>query len=411
MNPSFRLTPEDIKIRQEDALEQFYSGIKSEQTKRTLGGNLKYFLLIVCSDLLKGDYKMRAQQFVEIARDDQKRATGIVMAYVKHLASRTALEKSHPNYIKPSYVPNKIKPIQKLLVMNELGLPWKKIRTLYPEIDNATQSRGYTREEIKKMLEFSDGVDTDFIILASSSGGLRVGAWEDQRWENIRPIYEIDGEYNIEEKQGKVVCATMIVYKGTSWEYQSLISIEAWEKLLAYKKIWTGIRQRTPNGDDPLLLAQNYKKKPLTVIGVKSRIATLLEKSGLRTPLTEGKRLHDVPATHGFRRYWNKVMMQTKRKKGTLSALVTKEYLLGHRGLVKTDRNYFWVDILEQVSEYLEAMPELMISDETRLRQKLEAQIERSKNLETANEKLQGAVQKISELESKVRRMEQYRSS
>jgi len=78
MNPSFKLTPEDIKIKQENALEQFYSGIRSTSTKATLDRMLRYFLMDVCADLLEGDYKQRVQQFVQIARDDQTKVTNIV---------------------------------------------------------------------------------------------------------------------------------------------------------------------------------------------------------------------------------------------------------------------------------------------------------------------------------------------
>ena len=109
MNPDFTLSVDDIKITQQNALELFYSGIKSPQTKHTMEGNLKYFLLKVCKDILEGDLEVRAQQFVDIARDDQTRAKNIVIAYVKHLVDRTKLDKTEPYYIRPSYLPNKIK--------------------------------------------------------------------------------------------------------------------------------------------------------------------------------------------------------------------------------------------------------------------------------------------------------------
>ena len=60
MNPDFKLTTNDIKIKQENALESFYSGIKSQATKETLERLLKYFLIKVCADLLQGDFKQRA---------------------------------------------------------------------------------------------------------------------------------------------------------------------------------------------------------------------------------------------------------------------------------------------------------------------------------------------------------------
>mgnify|MGYP000020553397 CR=1 FL=1 len=229
MNPKFKLTAKDIKIKQENSLELFYSGIKAKATKETMERMLRYFLVDVCTDLLQGDFGQRAQQFVEIAGEDQTKATNIIIAYVKKLRERTALDKSDSYYMNPSYLPNKIKPIKKLLTMNDVGLAWKRIYTFYPEKDNTHQGRGYARTEIRKLLEYSANIDTDFIILASSSGGLRLGAWNDLRWKDVFPIYDVDGKYRIDLKdgeQGKVVCAALIVYKNTKEQYTALISLE-----------------------------------------------------------------------------------------------------------------------------------------------------------------------------------------
>ncbi|KER07112.1 integrase family protein [Marine Group I thaumarchaeote SCGC AAA799-E16] len=412
MNPKFKLTAQDITIKQENVLELFYSGIKSQSTKETLQRLLRYFLVDVCADLLQGDFEERAEQFVTLASRDQTKATNIIIAYVKKLRERTSLDKSDPYYMNPSYLPNKIKPIKKLLTMNDVGLAWKRVYTFYPEKNNTHQGRGYTKKEIKKLLEYSTRIDTEFIILASSSGGMRLGAWNDQRWENVFPIYEVDGKYKIELKDGEkgnVVCAGMIIYKKTPEQYTALISIEAWEKLQEYKKVWTKKMSRVPTGSDHLLLNRVSSQKPVGSKTIKKRISDLLLTSGLRGPLTEGKRRHEVPTTHGFRRYWDKVMMQTESTKGTLSALVIKERLLGHYGLVKTDKNYFWTDILEHVPEYLEAMPELMINEEYRLSEKLKKKTMEGFILENELKKKDMLLQRMAELEAKVSRMQNYK--
>ena len=411
MVSNFKLTHDDIKPVHENALDLFYSGIKSKEGKRTMDGNLKKFLVDVCADILEGDYKQRAQQFVDIARDDQEKAVQMILAYVRKLRQRTNLDKIDSDYLNPSTLPNKIKPIKKILDMNGLGLGWKRIYSSYPELDNTHKGRGYTKEEIQQMLEFSDSLSTDFIILTSSSGGIRVGSWDGLTWGDIFPIYEIDGEYRIEtkkEKDVKIVCAGLTIYKGTLDEYVTLISIEAWNKLQEYKKEWTAKMKRPPVETDPLLLERFSVPKPITDIAVRNRIGKLVVRAGLRSPLVEGKRRHDVPVTHGFRRYWDKVMMEQIRKGDTLSALVKKERLLGHEGIVKTDKNYYWTNILDMVPEYLQAMPELMISDEERLKRRLDSTEQENRRLiETSKEKEQ-ALERISELEAKVERMQKY---
>ena len=376
-----------------------------------MDGNLKKFLVDVCADILEGDYRQRAQQFVDIARDDQEKAVQMILAYVRKLRQRTSLDKTDSDYLNPSTLPNKIKPIKKLLDMNGFGLGWKRIYSSYPELDNTHKGRGYTKEEIQQMLEFSDSLSTDFIILTSSSVGIRVGSWDGLTWGDIFPIYNVDGEYRIEtkkEKDVKIVCAGLTVYKGTLDEYVALISIEAWNKLQEYKKEWTVKMKRPPVETDSLLLERFSVPKPITDIAVRNRIGKLVVRAGLRSPLVEGKRRHDVPVTHGFRRYWDKVMMEQIRKGDTLSALVKKERLLGHEGIVKTDKNYYWTNILDMVPEYLQAMPELMISDEERLKRRLDSTEQENRRLiETSKEKEQ-ALERISELEAKVERMQKY---
>jgi hypothetical protein len=59
----FKLKIDDIKTTDEDALELFYSGMKSQETRRTMGGNLQRFLVDVCQDILEGDINQRAMQF------------------------------------------------------------------------------------------------------------------------------------------------------------------------------------------------------------------------------------------------------------------------------------------------------------------------------------------------------------
>lgn len=411
MKHNIRLSTNDIQVKQENALDLFYSGIKATETKRTMERNLKVFLNEACVDILQGDFKERAQQFVELAKQNQQQAIQIVLVYSTKLREKTRLNRSDSNYLNPATIPNKIKPIKKLLDMNALGLAWKRIYATYPELDNTHQGRGYSLEEIRKMLEYSDSVETSFIILASSSGGLRVGAWENITWRSVFPVYQINDEYKIELSKGetgRIVCAGMTIYKGTSDEYHTLISIEAWKKLEEYKKVWVRKIGRQPIDSDPLILERFSEPVPLTVIAIKRRVETILQKSGIRIPLTEGKRRHEVPATHGFRRYWDKVMMNSIKKKDTLGALVLKERLMGHDGLVHTDKNYYWTDILDSVPDYLEAMPDLMINEESRLEIKLQEEKKKSHEFEKTLKEKEEYILRIKELEAKVNRITKY---
>lgn len=411
MSGNIRLSADEIKSGHENALDIFYSGIRSSETRRTMNGNLEKFLLDACADIFSGDYRERARQFAEMAKEDQEKATSLVLAYARKLRERTMLDKSNPGYLNPSTLPNKVKAVKKFLDMNGLGLGWKRVYVTFPDKDNTHKGRGYTRHELQKMLEYSRSIETDFVILASSSGGFRSGSWNGQRWENVFPIYEVNGTYKIEiekDDAANVVCAGMVIYKGTPDEYVCLISLEAWNKLVEYKKIWTERMKRPPTSSDYLVLARYVKPTPITDLAIKRRIWVLLLRTGLRSPLTEGRRRHQVPITNGFRRYWDRIMMENGKRRGTLSALVIKERLMGHTGVVTTDKNYFWTDILDLVPEYLDAMPELVVGEEMRLRHKLEIEKREKEKLAASNNEKEQALQKLAELEAKVRRMEKY---
>ena len=402
----FKIKISDIKTTNEDALDLFYSGMRSQETKRTMGGNLRRFLVDVCQDILDGNMKERSKQFVDIARNDQERAMQIILAYTKLLKARTTLAKNDKNYLNPSSVPNRIKPIKKLLDMCGVGLGWKRIYSTYPEEDNIHKGRGYTRDEIKLLLEHANGLATEFFILAACSGGMRVGAWSNLKWECVFPVYQENNEYTIESDKGVIVCAAMVLYKGTREEYISLISKEAWDKLELYKKEWTRTSNRKPDNSDFLL--QKFGTSPITVDAIRKRMFTLIVKSGLRGILPEGQKRHEVPAIHGFRRFWDKVMMDATRKSDKLSSLVKKERLLGHDGIVKTDKNYYWTDILDLVSDYMVAMPDLTINDSERLRVELETEKIKNDQMALLNYEKDKALLRLDELEAKVVRMEKY---
>jgi len=71
---------------------------------------------------------------------------------------------------------------------------------------------------------------------------------------------------------------------------------------------------------------------------------------------------------NGFRRFWNKTCKEAVSKDSPLASLIKKEYMMGHTGLIRLDRNYFQAHNLELVEEYLNAVPSLTISDVQRVR-------------------------------------------
>ena len=78
---TIELDPNSIHLATSDALDNFLSGIKSEETKKPMQRNLKIFLEKVCKKLLNGDLTQRAQEFVDLAKSDQQKALAIISSY------------------------------------------------------------------------------------------------------------------------------------------------------------------------------------------------------------------------------------------------------------------------------------------------------------------------------------------
>jgi cell shape-determining protein MreC len=82
--------------------------------------------------------------------------------------------------------------------------------------------------------------------------------------------------------------------------------------------------------------------------------------------MKKGQKRHEVPVMNGFRRFWNKACKESLSRDSPLASLIKKEFMMGHTGLVKFDRNYFKTQVLELAEEYLNAVSNLTISDEER---------------------------------------------
>jgi hypothetical protein len=365
-----KLRKEDIQSISEEPLQLFYQGIKSPVTKEKYTRTLKRILCDVLEDILTGTFEERAAQFVNRSKSDPAWAMGVLLSISKKLRDRTELQKTDKDYLSPNSFSRYFKPIKKLLDMNEVPIAWKRVYSTFPESNNGNSGRGYTREEIQRMMIFTNGAIEKAIILVASSSGIRLGGFG-LTWDDVKPVYKLDDKITFdvtesEIEKAQVVCAMFTVYKGTSDEYPGFITPEAYQALQDYRTSWIKEMGKEPRPTDPLFKKEGPFIIPLTSNAVKSRMEEVLKRAGLRTPLVIGKRRHEVPVMNGFRRFFNKVNKETLSKDSPLAALIKKEFQMGHIGLVKLDRNYFQAHISELVEEYLNAVPNLTINNDAR---------------------------------------------
>ena len=254
-----------------------------------------------------------------------------------------------------------------------------------PEDIQDNDSRGWVRAEIKKLLNHANAQDSCAIFIASSSG-IRLGAF-DFLWGDIKPVYLYDGKFLFEsydvtesvEKEGRIVCAIIKVYGDAKESYFAFITPEAYDSVLEYRQTWIQKTGLEPRDEDPFFVrnvrVKNQKFVSLSEWGLSSRILRLAKDAGLRNPLAQGKRRHNVPLMNGFRRFFNKSIKESDSRDSTLAQLIKKERMMGHKaGLIPLDANYFKTHVSELIEEYLQAVPNITISEELRKQVKIEKQ-------------------------------------
>jgi len=347
-------------------------GIKAEATRKKYTRTLRRILCEIFEDVLDGDFEQRANQIVNEAKENPEWVKNLLLHLSKKLKQRTELRRDHDNYLNPSSFDSYFKPIKKLFDMNDVSISWKRIYSTYPEIDNSFVGRGWTRQEIQKMLGFANGVVDRAIILIAASSGIRSGGF-DLNWEDVTPIYKVEDELKMqiiesEEEKATVVCAMLEIYKGTTSQYPAFITAEAYSAIQDHKLEWTSDVGREPKPKEPIFKQQGLLSKRASTASIKKRVERMAEKAGLRLPLPKGQRRYDVPIMNGFRRFYNKTCKEALSRDSPLASLIKKEYMMGHAGLVKLDRNYFKTHTMELAEEFLSAAQDLTISDEFRLR-------------------------------------------
>jgi len=392
-----KLDKKDVVKTTDDTLTLFRAGIKSEETRETYEKRLKEFLCGTLENYLEGnkdlrekqrkkrlvegdkkkirsildaDFSIRANELVKKAKENPDEIMGLLLAYSTKLKERCEKPKEDPDYLNPSTFPNMFKPIKKLFKMNGVHFEWQRIDATYPEVATNPDSRGYAREEISTILKFTNPLESAVTLTASSSGMRRGGF--DFTWDCIMPIYRQDGDFIMgrydDKNNSDVVCGMITVYRGSNYQYFAFFTPEAWEAITVYRTQWRSDILHDPKPKDPFLKRTGNSVVALSCDAMANRLNKILKKAKIREPLEAGKRNYDVPIMNGFRRFFNKINKETFSKDSPLAALIKKEFMMSHTGLLKLDKNYFQTNWKELVEEYLEAVPALTISSEERVK-------------------------------------------
>jgi integrase len=329
-----------LLVRKEKEYFNFINSIDSEYTKRQYSYNLARFLNYIKIDLSK---------FLKLP---QTKITDLITEYLVE----TQVSKSTKNNI--------LYTLKHACVQNDVLLNWDKIKkfTKSQKTGNeiAGRDRPYTHQEIQQILNFSDQrIKTAFLILSST--GIRIGALSKLKLSDLE---RIDDLYKV------------VLYSGDKDQYISFVTPECTKEIDAY------LEYRKRRGEhitrDSYVIVKKFKPlsgqdkphigKPLSTDSLRALLDDTIINSGLRE--VDHNHIHkrkEVPLLHGLRKFTTKQLVDSNVK------AEIREILLGHNiGLTGV---YYRPTEQDMLNEYMKAIPLLTISDQERLKFKLEERI------------------------------------
>ena len=267
-------------MTEERCVQLFLASINSDVTKREYLKNLDRFRTFT-----------KIKKYSELLKIKEKKLQAIVEDYVLYLR-----ETAHPNSIPAIYYP-----IQTFLEMNDIMINFKKIRRLFPAKVKTAVERGWTVEEIRKMLLVANDTRSQAIIHFENASGGRIGIFNGLKIKHLKEIND--------ETYGK--CYTIIGYADEREEYITFLTPEAAKTLDQY------FEKRQADGEKLVQDSPVFREKylmgsqPCKMIDSSALgevVRRVIEKAGLRRKENKKGNRYAVPANHGFRHRFDEIM-------------------------------------------------------------------------------------------------------
>ena len=360
-------------ISDEDPLKLFHASIKAPKTDKGYTNTLRWFLCDIMEEVLHGTFEERVKEFVEIGKNNPDKMMGILVGFSASMRERTNKDRKDADYMNSSTIPNYFSPIKKLLNVNDVSVNWKRVTNTFPELDNVNKTQGWTREDIRLMLDHTKNARNRALILTLASSGVRRGGVL-LRWGDLTPIYDMDGKTVKEEDlegrmSGEPECAAVNVYRRTFEEYVTFITPEAYRAIMEYAVEWEADVGKKPKDDDPIFKSNGKVLKGLTASGINNIIRETALSAGVWRKNPDNPSRGEIPTLNGFRRFFNKTLNDAPSRESSLSILMKVELMMGYKGLLPLDSAYYKTDLHELAYTYVNAVPDLTISESERLRQ------------------------------------------
>lgn len=359
-----------------DPLSNFNYALKVEDTKVKYKQKLKFFFNSVLEN--ENDIQSQAIEFMENARSSD----WVYSAFIGFITEQN--KRIANGEVTPGTVRNYYKPAKLFCDMNDIVVNWKKItRGMIRERQHG-DDRAPTFDELRQLIKYPDRRIRP-IVLVMISSGIRSGAWDYLKWKHIIPI----------KQNGVIVAAKIIVYGGDPESYYSFITREAYDACLEWMNFRASYGENITG--ESWLMRDTWQKidtkhssnvgmvnypKQLTSKGVKSLMDRAIRTQKLDIIMKQGNNHNtrrEWKALHGMRKTFNGVLVN-----GNCNYTI-KERLMGHD--TKLENNYFKPREADLLNEYLKFADDLVLSEESRLREKVEIlTIEKSKVDEALSE-------------------------
>ena len=314
------------KFTHGDPYESFLYALKAPETKRQYPKRLKvvFDYLVSINELKETKLGNQCKEVFLKTLQNPHWLTSCLMRFIIFQNERIQRKE-----IVAITAYNYIRSLKLFIDMNFDSPPinWKKITRGLPSRREIGNDRAPTIEEIQKVIEYPDRRIKP-LILCMVSGGFRLGAWEFLKWKHVIPM---------NNKEGEMLAAKIIIYAGEPDEYFCFITPEAYNSL----KNWMDYRSEAGEvitGESWLMRNMwqttefiygakwdlvKYPKK-LESIGIKSLIERAIKSQGIiKKPLVENEKRREWKSVHGYRKFFKSHAEQVMKP-------IHVEMLLGH---------------------------------------------------------------------------------
>jgi integrase len=321
-------------------LDEFFYTVKSEETKKMYKHYIKYF------------EEFAGIRLIELLDMNVQDTQNILIKYIVSMRDKG---------LSTSSIKGRVAPISSFLQLNDIVLNIKRMSKFYPEAKRTVTDQAYTTDDLKAMLKIAKP-RMRLMVLLYSSTGIRKSVLLGLKLRHIKKI----PQFNLYR---------FTIYENSKESYYCYCTPECATALDEY------LENRRQAGEtitkESYLVRNDFSKsneesiknpKPLTEKNINTVVRQLLIRANLRNEHENQYERRDKSMFHAFRKFFN-----TTLANANVSHLV-KELLMGHS--VGLDDSYYRPNEQTMLVEYAKAINDLTISDEERLKVKLEGRIQ-----------------------------------